>query len=554
MADGITLGQAYVQIMPSTRGIKSNLTNAISPAAESAGAVGGTKSGLAMVKGMMTAIAAVGVGKMIGDAIFAGGELEQSMGGAEAVFGTYYSDIMGYAEDAYKTMGMSQNSYLASANKMSSLLQGSGLSQKEAMDLTTESMQRAADVASVMGISTESAMEAINGAAKGNFTMMDNLGVAMNATTLQAYALEKGMNFDWNTATNAEKTQLALQMFMDKTSQYAGNFERESVETITGSIGMLKSSWQDLISNMALGNDLTPYFQNLFSSIIAAAKNIIPAIWNVMKGIPLAIWNNRGEIVAKVDALLASAWDAIIAASPTIVEKVREIFVNVINYIVSNGPKIAMKILEICANIVGIIASLLTQILAGLMAGARDIGAKVLGVITTKINEIKTKIVNWASGVISNVRAKFKEVISAITSPFTTAVNKVKGIIDKIKGFFPINIGNILKNIKLPHFKLKWGEMDFGPLGSIKYPKGFGVDWYAKGGIFNQPTIAGIGEAGAEAVIPLDPFWKKLDQMAGAGDITINVYARDGMDVNDLAAAVERKIIEIQKRRSYAWR
>lgn len=554
MADGITLGQAYVQIMPSTRGIKSNLTNAISPAAESAGAVGGTKSGLAMVKGMMTAIAAVGVGKMIGDAIFAGGELEQAMGGAEAVFGDYYGDIMGYAEDAYKTMGMSQNSYLASANKMSSLLQGSGLSQKEAMDLTTESMQRAADVASVMGISTESAMEAINGAAKGNFTMMDNLGVAMNATTLQAYALEKGMNFDWNTATNAEKTQLALEMFMDKTSQYAGNFSRESEETITGSIGMMKSAWSDLIANMALGNDLTPYFKNLFDSIIAAAKNIIPAIWNVMKGIPLAIWNNRGEIVAKIDALLASAWDAIIAASPTIVEKVREIFVSVINYIVSNGPQIAMKILEICANIVGIIASLLSQILAGLIKGATDIGSKVLSVITTKINEIKAKIVNWASGVISSVRAKFSEVISAITSPFTTAVEKVRGIIDKIKGFFPINIGNILKNIKLPHFKLSWGEKDFGPLGSIKYPKGFKVEWYAKGGIFNQPTIAGIGEAGAEAVIPLDPFWKKLDQLAGAGDITINVYAREGMDVNDLAAAVERRIIETQKRRSYAWR
>lgn len=488
--------------MPSTKGIKANLRNAISPAAEYAGAEGGAKGGIAMVKGMMKALAAAGVGKMIGDVIFAGGELEQSMGGAEAVFGTYYSDIMGYAEDAYKTMGMSQNSYLASANKMSSLLQGSGLSQKEAMDLTTESMQRAADVASVMGISTESAMEAINGAAKGNFTMMDNLGVAMNATTLQAYALEKGMNFDWNTATNAEKTQLALQMFMDKTSQYAGNFERESVETITGSIGMLKSSWQDLIANMALGNDLTPYFQNLFSSIVAAAKNIIPAIWNIMKGIPLAIWNNREAIVAKVDALLASVWDAIIAASPTIVEKVREIFVQVINYIVSNGPSIAMKILEICANIIGIIMSLLSQILAGLIKGATDIGAQVLGAITTKIAEIKNTIVNWASGVISSVRTKFSEIISAITSPFTTAVNRVKGIIDKIKGFFPINIGKILKGIKLPHFKLSWGEKDFGPLGSIKYPKGFDVEWYKKAEsqpyMFSGATLFGAGERNDE--------------------------------------------------------
>ena len=54
-------------------------------------------------------------------------------------------------------------------------------------------MQRAADVASIMGIDVSSAMQAIEGAAKGNFTMMDNLGVAMNDTALKAYALENGL-------------------------------------------------------------------------------------------------------------------------------------------------------------------------------------------------------------------------------------------------------------------------------------------------------------------------------------------------------------------------
>lgn len=96
---------------------------------------------------------------------------------------------------------------------MGALFQGSGLQQQESLDLTAKAMQRAADVASVMGIDTSMALESIAGAAKGNFTMMDNLGVAMNATTLQAYALEKGINFEWNTASNAEKAQLAMQCF-----------------------------------------------------------------------------------------------------------------------------------------------------------------------------------------------------------------------------------------------------------------------------------------------------------------------------------------------------
>ena len=85
-------------------------------------------------------------------------------------------------------------------------------------------------------------MESIAGAAKGNFTMMDNLGVAMNATTIEAYALAKGLDFAWNSATNAEKAEIAMQMFLEKTEQYAGNFARESTQTISGSIGLLQAS------------------------------------------------------------------------------------------------------------------------------------------------------------------------------------------------------------------------------------------------------------------------------------------------------------------------
>ncbi len=71
----------------------------------------------------------------------------------------------------------------------------------------------------------QTAMESIAGAAKGNFTMMDNLGVAMNATTIEAYALAKGLDFAWNSATNAEKAEIAMQMFFEKTEQYAGNLQ-----------------------------------------------------------------------------------------------------------------------------------------------------------------------------------------------------------------------------------------------------------------------------------------------------------------------------------------
>ena len=180
----------------------NNLTGAGEQSASKLSKLGGIAKTVG--KGVLVATGAVVTGAvgLVKQVSSSYGELQQNLGGSEAVFGEYAQNIQKIGEDAYKNMGMSQSEFLATANKMGSLLQGSGISQRESLDLTAEAMQRASDVASVMGIDMQSAMESITGACKGNFTMMDNLGVAMNATNLEAYALEKGLtNFSWNTAS-----------------------------------------------------------------------------------------------------------------------------------------------------------------------------------------------------------------------------------------------------------------------------------------------------------------------------------------------------------------
>ena len=122
------------------------------------------------------------------------GELEQNLGGSEAVFGQYAASIQKTGEEAYKNLGVSQSQYLATANKMGALFQGSGIEQQKSLELTEKAMQRAADMASVMGIDMQMALDSVAGAAKGNFTMMDNLGVAMNATNVEAYRSCKSCN------------------------------------------------------------------------------------------------------------------------------------------------------------------------------------------------------------------------------------------------------------------------------------------------------------------------------------------------------------------------
>ena len=98
----------------------------------------------------------------------------------------------------------------------------------------------------------------------------------------------------------------------------------------------------------------------------------------------------------------------------------------------------------------------------------------------------------------------------------------VDSAVQKIKGFFPINIGKILDNIKLPHFKVDGGEAPYGIMGK-GYPPSFDISWNAKGGIFDGASIIGVGEAGPEAVIPLSsdrmrPFARAIaEEMGGAG-------------------------------------
>ena len=95
-----------------------------------------------------------------------------------------------------------------------------------------------------------------------------------------------------------------------------------------------------------------------------------------------------------------------------------------------------------------------------------------------------------------------KDIQKKITGPIESARDLVDKAVAKIKGFFPIDVGKILDNISLPHFKVDGGEFPYGVGGKGSMPS-FDVEWYANGGIINQPSLIGAGEAGPEAVVPL---------------------------------------------------
>lgn len=166
------LGQAYVQIMPSAKGISGSITKTINPEAESAGQSAGSR----IANGIKAVIVAAGIGKTLSMAITEGAALQQSIGGVETLFKDSAGKLIGYAKEAYKTVGISSNEYMENVTSFSaSLLQSMGGNTKKAVEVANMAMVDMGDNANKMGTDMRDIQNAYQGFSKQNYTMLDNL-------------------------------------------------------------------------------------------------------------------------------------------------------------------------------------------------------------------------------------------------------------------------------------------------------------------------------------------------------------------------------------------
>lgn len=260
------------------------------------------------------------------------------------------------------------------------------------------------------------------------------------------------------------------------------------------------------------------------------------------------------EILAIVGAVAAVV--AAIAPVLLILGKLSFAISSIMNLLSVIGPAIGAAIAAagpVIAVVAGIIAVgvLLWKNWDKIKAKAQELWAA----LKAKFEAIKTSITTTWDNIKEKAVSTFNAIKTAITHPIETARDIIKRIVDKIKSFFDFKVS--LPHIKLPHFSIKPEGWKLGDLLKGKIPS-LGIDWYAKGGVFTNPSVIGVGEAGDEAVLPLDTFWRKMDRMADAvtansGGVVINVYPSAGMNVNQLAAEIERRLVQVQKQRQNAW-
>ncbi len=283
------LGKAYVQIVPSAKGIGRAISSEIMPASDKAGKSAGLGIG-SMIKG---AILTAGIGQAIISTIKEGGKLEQSLGGIETLFKKNADTVKKYANDAYKTTGLSANAYMESVTGFSaSLLQSLGGDTKKSAQVANMAMIDMADNSNKMGTSMEMIQNAYQGFAKQNYTMLDNLKLGYGGTKTEMQRLLKdaqkitGVKYDINNLSDVYNAIHAIQGKLDIT----GTTAKEASTTIMGSFSAMSASFSNVLGALALGEGLKPALQSLaITTSTFLFQNLFPMIGNIISQLPSAL-------------------------------------------------------------------------------------------------------------------------------------------------------------------------------------------------------------------------------------------------------------------------
>lgn len=435
-------------------------------------------------------------------------DYEENLNKIDVAFGVQSQAVKDWANTARTEFGLSKVQATEAASAFGALGKGIGLSEKDAADMSTTLAGLSADLGSYFNTGVDESAKALEGIFTGESEALKKFGVVMTDTNLEKFAEDQGLV--WKEMDQSEKTMLRYQYVLAKTKDAQGDYSRTSDGT-ANSIKTFQAAIQDLAT--AIGTNLlpiiTPVIQkitewvNKFNELPAPVQKVITVIGLIVAAIGpvLVILGTLISAIGTITSAVAVVGPVIagLAGPITLAVMAITMLITIGIALYKNWDTIKAKAIQLWNNI--------KSTFNGIKAS-----------IQSAINTVKSFLTNSWNSIKSNAQSAWNGIKTAIITPIQNAWTKVKGIVDKLKSLFPINIGKILSNISVPHFSLKWSSKDFGPLGSIRYPTGFDVSWYARGGIFDSPTIAGIAEAGPEAVVPLDRFWEEIQSVNARTD------------------------------------
>lgn len=327
-----------------------------------------------------------------------------------------------------------------------------------------------------------------------------------------------------DTLTASEKMGMAWQNLKLATADVFEPLVNAASEGLTNIVIPAIQTAGEAVSNfmIAAGEYYTTYIVPLIEQVMTVVAPVIETVRATVENAVTNIGTTFNAVMPEIQKLIQDIWPDIQAIIQGVMTIIMQVVVPTWKWI-STQMKLVMNairgiiqivwpaIASIIRSTVGTIKIVITGI-SSVISSVQSTFNSIKNAITERIESAKEKVdsavstvkqvINNISEVISNVQSTFDSIKSAITEPIESAKETVSSVIDTIKGFFPINVGRILDNISLPHFTVNGGQFPYG-VGGEGYMPSFGVEWYAKGAIFDGAQIIGVGESGPEAVIPL---------------------------------------------------
>ena len=380
MAEGTNLAKAYVQILPSMDGFQSKLEKEMGGSGEAAGKKSGTSFGGAFsaaagaaAKAGIAAVTAAGAGvvALTKSSVSAYGEYEQLVGGVNKLFGDASKQLMGYAEEAYKTSGLSANEYMEQATSFSAALINSlGGDTKKAAEITDVAMRAMSDNVNTFGTDMAAVQNAFQGFSKQNYTMLDNLKLGYGGTKSEmerliadanTYAASIGRASDLSIDSFADIVQ-AIEL-VQKKQNIAGTTAKEAASTLQGSFEMTKSAWTNLVAGLANPDaDMGKLVTNFVESAQAALRNLLPVIKTGLQGVGKMAAELLPDIFKMIPDLLDDILPGLLDTIDTVVT---EVFPVLIDVIVKNLPMIITTVVKAGKTIVKSLFTAIDKELSG---------------------------------------------------------------------------------------------------------------------------------------------------------------------------------------------
>ncbi|MDD6988775.1 hypothetical protein [Ruminococcus sp.] len=331
------------------------------------------------IKGLTAGLAAAGtaVGGLVTKSVSAYADYEQLVGGVDTLFKDSSGTVQRYANDAFKTAGLSANAYMENVTSFSaSLIQSVGGDTKKAADLAHMAMVDMSDNANKMGSDIGSIQDAYQGFAKQNYTMLDNLKLGYGGTATEmarllndSGVLEKKINLAdskniGNAVSNAGYSKIVEAIHVIQTQMdIAGTTQKEAATTISGSLNMVKSAWGNLLPSLIQGGDsFDQCLDNLIESASTFGEQIIPALEKSLSGIGVLIERTAPIIEKEFPKLVNTLLPPLLKAATALLNGFVKALPSIIKTIVKELPSIIKQLGQAIIDAFGINAPILGKV------------------------------------------------------------------------------------------------------------------------------------------------------------------------------------------------